>query len=66
MFGKKKHTDKERLDLLEKLHKERGASPWNKVILRYSVTGRGWRLHSDSTGANSVREAIDAFIEGAK
>jgi hypothetical protein len=34
-----------------------------RVIMRMSVTGRGWRLHESSKGEiNDVRQAITNFI----
>lgn len=54
-------TDKERLDFLQKLTDEKGYT--GQVILRRSVTGRGWRLHESSrkNAVPSVRTAIDVF-----
>jgi hypothetical protein len=55
-------TDKERLDMLQALTDK--AEYTGIVVLRLSVTGRGWRLHETSKpeGSSSVREAIDNFM----
>ncbi len=52
-------TDTERLDFLDLLTGEYT----NRVILRGSTTGRGWRLHESSrqNSHETVREAIDAY-----
>jgi len=55
----KKRTDKQRLDFLQNAL---GKSTGN-VICRWSVMGRGWRLHETTqTSCTDVREAIDKFI----
>jgi len=55
-------NDTRRLDFLEQLQAD--CLYGNGVILRDSLTGRGWRLHPTTRGgaALSVREAIDAAI----
>ena len=55
-------TDKERLDFLQKLTNKKEYT--GKVILRESISGRGWRLHEASLegAVPSVRRAIDNFI----
>jgi len=68
-------TDKERLDWLEEQNKK--ASYTGKCRFRWSITGRGWRLHEtssyelDRVGLKhgpfaTVREAIDYAIENDK
>jgi len=59
-------TDKGRLDYLQKLTDQNYYT--GQVVLRMSVTGRGWRLHetSDANAFSSVRDAIDNFIEKEK
>ena len=59
-------TDKERIDFLEGLLQRQLYT--GKAVLRMSANGRGWRLHETSRedGQDSVRQAIDAFIEGSK
>jgi hypothetical protein len=46
--------DKARLDWLDSMSDGRC---W---IARHSTTGRGFRLHNDSVGSKTVRDAIDA------
>ena len=55
-------TDTERLDFLQKLTDRKYYS--GKVILRNSVTSRGWRLHEtrNESAVPSVRDAIDNFM----
>ena len=56
-------TDKERIDFLQKITDQ--ARFTGKVILRWSTTGRGWRLHEtrQEGGVLDVRVAIDNFID---
>lgn len=56
-------TDTERLDFLQNLTDKKQYT--GKVILRYSVSGRGWRLHETNNMGSStdVREAIDEYIK---
>lgn len=56
-------TDEELLDFLEKLNRKKKYT--GKCILRFSVTGRGWRLHetSSSDAVTSVRQAISNFMD---
>ena len=55
------YTDKELLNYLQK----KLGSYSGKAICRWSVMGRGWRLHETSKddGVPNVREAITAFIK---
>ena len=46
-------TDKQRLDWLDSMSDGRC---W---VARQSTTGRGYRLHNESSGHKTVREAID-------
>ena len=56
-------TDKERLDYLDSML----GTYTGQVVLRMSQTGRGMRLHeSHRTGSQTVREAIDKYIEERK
>jgi len=59
-------TDKNRLDFLQKLTDE--AKYTGTVILRDSITGRGWRLHETSLpdAVCNVRTAIDNYIKRKK
>lgn len=54
-------TDRERLDFLDSLT----GNGSGKIILRDSLTGRGWRLHETSKDHSypTVREAIDDGIK---
>ncbi len=54
-------TDKERLDFLQELTDGYGRG-W---VLRWSTTGRGWRLHESSHRAATpnVRDAIDIVMK---
>ena len=63
-MGEKTITDTDRLNFLQELT-DRPASYTGKVILRYSWSGRGLRLHETSLGGgvSSVREAIDNFMK---
>lgn len=56
----KEYTDTERLDYLQ----ERLGTYSNRVVCRWSMSSRGWRLHETSgdDSVNSVRKAIDNFI----
>ena len=54
-------NDEERIDFLETLNSK--AEYTGKCLLRLSTTGRGWRLHETENGFDTVREAIDSFIE---
>ncbi len=59
-------TDKERIDFLQSLNDR--AEYTGKCVLRKSTTGRGWRLHENSSGYgetfDSVRAAIDDYMSG--
>ncbi|MFH1547258.1 MAG: hypothetical protein ABIC57_02115 [bacterium] len=62
----KQYTDTELLDFLQGLTDRKVYT--GKVILRNSVTGRGWRLHETSGAGveqprNNVRQAIIDFME---
>ena len=59
----KQYTDTELLDFLQELT-DRDVYT-GKVILRESMTGRGWRLHETTAmgSINSVRQAIIDFME---
>ena len=56
--------DSRRLDYLQSLNERPGYT--NRVILRNSTTGRGWRLHETELpdAVESVREAIDNAMGG--
>jgi len=56
-------TDTERIDFLQKLLDQKRYT--GRAILRFSTTGRGWRLHETSNpkGKTSVRETMDIFME---
>jgi len=56
-------TDKERLDFLQELTNKGNYT--RKVVLRWSTSGRGWRLHETSRedAVADVRIAIDKFID---
>lgn len=55
-------TDKERIDWLEKQNDNSRYT--GRCVFRWSLTGRGWRLHETTReGYTSVREAIDAAKE---
>lgn len=62
MRKKYKYTDKQMLDFLQGLTDY--ARYTGKAILRYSATGRGWRLHETSkdAGVKDVREAIVNYM----
>lgn len=53
-------TDTERLDALDAMT----GRYTGRVSLRWSETGRGWRLHETSRedASATVREAIDKFL----
>ena len=53
-------TDTERIDFLQGL----GGGYTDRVICRFSRTGRGWRLHESSheEAVPSVRDAIDKMM----
>lgn len=55
-------TDTARIDFLQKLLDEKKYT--GKAILRWSTSGRGWRLHETNiAGATeNIRDAIDDFI----
>lgn len=61
---KYKYTDTKRLNALEALATD-------KIVCRWSSTGRGWRLHetrhadlvNDATASCSIRDAIDVFLD---
>jgi hypothetical protein len=57
----KQRTDEERLDALQNLL----GKYTGRVICRWSVSGRGWRLHETSNidAVSNVREAIDIFLD---
>ena len=59
----KRYTDTELLDCLQYLMSQKKYT--GRVVLRASITGRGWVLHETSGyGARgSVREAIIYYIE---
>lgn len=61
----KKFTDTELLDYLQQKTDE--CNYTGKVICRWSITGRGWRLHETSgykqIANTDVRQAITDFIE---
>lgn len=53
-------TDKQRIDGLQRLL----GRYTGKVVCRWSVMGRGWRLHeTDGGGCEDVRQAIDEFLD---
>ena len=54
--------DTELIDFLQKVNDQ--ADYTGKCIMRESDTGRGWRLHEDSTGdaVQDVREAISDYM----
>lgn len=56
---KRKLTDTERLDALQK------CSGTYNIICRMSETGCGWRLHQTTRneGVKDIREAIDKFLD---
>ena len=56
-------NDTQRLDFLQQLLDE--APYTGRAICRMSCTGRGFRLHEDSSPASvaSIRQAIDNFAE---
>ena len=53
-------TDKDRLDFLQ----NKTGRYTGKIICRWSVNGRGWRLHETSQegAVPDVRQAIDNFM----
>lgn len=60
-------TDTELLDGLQRLTDKSGF----RVVCRWSVTGRGWRLHEDGPIAfgskdNDVREAVADFLNSER
>jgi len=57
-------TDKQRLDFLQ----AQQGHYTGKAIFRFSISGRGWRLHETSMegGVDSVRSAIDIAIRRYK
>jgi len=52
-------TDTDRINFLQRITDEKRYT--GKVLMRYSITGRGWRLHETSMeyASKSVRDAID-------
>ena len=56
-------TDKELLDFLQELTDRKVFT--GKVMLRSSITGRGWRLHETNLGGatSNVRTAIAEAME---
>jgi len=59
-------NDTERLDFLEKMFAENAQFGYDRVCLRKSVIGRGFRLHhvrNDNWGPSfsTVRQAIDSY-----
>ena len=66
------YSDKILLDYLQQLTDEtnRTSSLYNKVVLRDSMIGRGFRLHEtsgyDDTSCKNVRQAIINYIEERK
>ncbi len=54
-------TDTERLDFLQR----KLGTYTGMVVCRWSVSGRGWRLHETggNDGVPNVRTAIDKFME---
>ena len=53
-----RHEDTKLLDYLENI-------TCNRVVMRWSTTGRGWRLHETPgmEGYTTVRAALRAFIK---
>jgi len=56
-------TDTDRINFLQKLTQD--SKYTKRVVLRDSVTGRGWRLHETSIkeGVHDVRTAIDNYYK---
>lgn len=56
-------TDTQLLDFLQAKLDE--ANYTGRVVMRWSYTGRGWRLHETSAeeGTKDVRQAIARFME---
>ena len=61
----KKYTDTELLDFLQEMTNRRNYT--GKIILRWSLTGRGWRLHETShpDAVSDVRKAIANLMVGS-
>ena len=59
----KKYTDTELLDYLQYLTSQKKYT--GRVVLRNSMTGRGWRLHetSGNDGIRDVRMAIENYMQ---
>ena len=59
----KDYTDTELLDYLQYLTSQKKYT--GRVVLRNSMTGRGWRLHetSGNDGIRDVRMAIGNYIQ---
>jgi hypothetical protein len=57
------HSDKELLDYLQKMLDAKRYT--GKCVLRWSSTGRGFRLHETSLegSCNNIRKAISDFID---
>ena len=60
----KDYTDTELLDYLQYLTSQKKYT--GRVVLRNSMTGRGWRLHetSGNDGIRDVRMAIANYMQG--
>ena len=59
----KEYTDTELLDYLQYLTSQKKYT--GRVVLRNSMTGRGWRLHetSGNDGIRDVRMAIGNYMQ---